>query len=130
MNTLGLIIKNYRELNNLTMQDFANKSGLSKGYISMLEKNKHPRNNKEIVPSITTFNKVAIAMGISLDQLVGMVDPDQLVGLYKEDSSSEKVSRGISIPVLNTVVAGMPIEAYEDILGYEEISRELASTGE
>lgn len=39
-------------------------------------------------------------------------------------------SKGISIPILNTVVAGMPIDAYEDILGYEEISRELAATGE
>ena len=47
-----------------------------------------------------------------------------------ESPSKQKVSKGISIPVLNTVVAGMPIEAYEDILGYEEISRELASTGE
>lgn len=46
------------------------------------------------------------------------------------NDKEEKISKGISIPILNTVVAGMPIDAYEDILGYEEISRELASTGE
>lgn len=136
MRTLGSLIKDFRDTNKLTMQDFAEKSGLSKGYISMLEKNKHPRNNKEIVPSITTFNKVAIAMELSLDQLVSMVDPNQLIGLYKDDDLThnavnvESISRGLSIPILNTVVAGMPIEAYEDILGYEEISRELAATGE
>ena len=34
------------------------------------------------------------------------------------------------IPVLGRVVAGVPIEAVEDVLGYEEIPRRLASTGE
>jgi len=35
---LGEIIKKYREENNLSMDDFVKFSGLSKGYISMLEK--------------------------------------------------------------------------------------------
>lgn len=56
------------------------------------------------------------------------VEKSNLVERRKDDAST--ISKGISIPILNTVVAGMPIDAYEDILGYEEISRELASTGE
>lgn len=36
----------------------------------------------------------------------------------------------VKIPILNTVVAGLPVAAYEDILGYEEISANLASAGE
>ncbi|MGN0703548.1 MAG: LexA family protein [Lentihominibacter sp.] len=131
--TLGELIKKYRDENNLTMQDFANMSGLSKGYISMLEKNRHPQNNKKIIPSIATFNKVANAMRTSVDQLLTKVDNNQLVDVSSEDFSDmniPKISKGISIPILNTVVAGMPIDAYEDILGYEEINRELASTGE
>ena len=47
-----------------------------------------------------------------------------------ENPTEQKNSKGLSVPILNTVVAGMPIDAYEDILGYEEISRELAATGE
>lgn len=47
-----------------------------------------------------------------------------------EDAPTHQSSKGVSIPILNTVVAGMPVDAYEDILGYEEITRELASTGE
>lgn len=131
--TLGELIKKYRDENNLTMQDFANMSGLSKGYISMLEKNRHPQNDKKIIPSIATFNKVANAMRISIEQLLTQVDNNQLVDVSGEDCPDmniPKISKGISIPILNTVVAGMPIDAYEDILGYEEISRELASTGE
>ena len=46
--TLGDLIKAYRAAHGLTMQEFANLSGLSKAYVSMLEKNKHPQNNKEL----------------------------------------------------------------------------------
>lgn len=50
--------------------------------------------------------------------------------LIEEHTTKTKLVKGVSIPILNTVVAGMPIDAYEDILGYEEISTKLASTGE
>ena len=40
--TLGELIKEYRSKNNLSMDAFADKSGISKAYISLLEKNKHP----------------------------------------------------------------------------------------
>lgn len=67
---LGEIVKNYREENKLSMRDFAKKSGLSSGYISMLEKNRNPRNGKPIIPSIETYDCVANALGISLDELL------------------------------------------------------------
>ena len=35
---LGEIIKRYRMVNKMTMQDFADASGLSKSYISIIEK--------------------------------------------------------------------------------------------
>lgn len=38
--------------------------------------------------------------------------------------------RGVRIPVLGRVVAGIPIEAVEEVLDYEEITPELAATGE
>lgn len=38
--------------------------------------------------------------------------------------------RGKKIPVLGVIPAGIPIEAIEDVLDYEEISEELASRGE
>lgn len=37
---------------------------------------------------------------------------------------------GVRIPVLGTIVAGIPIDAIEDILDYEEITPEMASCGE
>jgi len=39
-------------------------------------------------------------------------------------------SKGIRIPILGRVVAGIPIEAITDIEGYEEITPKMASLGE
>ena len=39
-------------------------------------------------------------------------------------------SKGVKIPVLGRVQAGVPIEAMEEILDYEEITSEMAATGE
>lgn len=41
-----------------------------------------------------------------------------------------KKSKGVRIPVLGNVAAGVPIEAIQEILDYEEITPELAKTGE
>lgn len=78
---LGSIIKDFREQNNLTMQEFANISRLSKGYISMLEKGKHPQNNREIIPSIETVSKIATAMNLSLNELLESIDSSQQIRL-------------------------------------------------
>jgi len=43
---------------------------------------------------------------------------------------TKKRRNGIKIPVYGYVAAGVPIEAIEDILDYEEIDEELAETGE
>ncbi|HHJ8058363.1 TPA: helix-turn-helix domain-containing protein, partial [Streptococcus pyogenes] len=55
---LGEIIKNFREEKKLSMDRFAEKSGLTKGYISMLEKNEHPKSKKPIIPTEETLLKV------------------------------------------------------------------------
>lgn len=51
--------------------------------------------------------------------------------LRKQKQNSMSASgKGVRIPVLGRVVAGIPIEAVEEILDYEEITPELAATGE
>lgn len=39
-------------------------------------------------------------------------------------------ARGVRIPVLGTVVAGLPMYASENVIDYEEITPQLAATGE
>jgi len=57
------------------------------------------------------------------------VSTDYLLG-RNEDGSIPTSTGGKWIPVLGDVAAGIPIEAVEDILDYEEISASVAATGE
>ncbi len=86
--TLGDIIKDYRNRNNLTIGEFADACSLSKGYISMLENNINPRNNKPISPTLPSISKVASGMGIELDTLLRMLDRKQPVQLTDDAGSS------------------------------------------
>ena len=74
--TLGEIIKEYRLSHAMSMDDFSKASGISKAYISLLEKNKHPKTGKPITPSITILLQSAEAMHITLDDLWLRLDPD------------------------------------------------------
>ncbi|KAF1680467.1 helix-turn-helix domain-containing protein [Veillonella sp. R32] len=76
---IGEFIKNYRELHNLSMQDFSNLTGLSKAYIGMLEKIYNPKTNQPISPSIDKLNQIAIGVGLTLDDLLKQLDSDQPV---------------------------------------------------
>ena len=53
-----------------------------------------------------------------------------LEDLLPSTKTGYPAGRGVRIPVLGRVVAGIPIEAVEEILDYEEITPELAATGE
>jgi repressor LexA len=44
--------------------------------------------------------------------------------------SNEQKRTGVKIPVLGTIPAGVPIEAIQEILDYEEISSDMAKKGE
>lgn len=72
--TLGDLIKEYRTENEMSMAEFASKSGLSKAYISLLEKNKHPKTGKEITPSIDVIKKVADTIGRDFDDVFSSID--------------------------------------------------------
>lgn len=83
--TLGDILKKYRQTNGLSMDEFAKISGLSKGYISMLENNINPRNNKPIAPTIPTLKKIATGIGTDIDTLLKTIDSAQETALSQED---------------------------------------------
>lgn len=60
--------------------------------------------------------KLSKLYNVSIDFLLG-----------QEKTQTEK---GIKIPVLGIIPAGIPIEAIEDIIDYEEIPQEMARNGE
>lgn len=86
--TLGDILKRYRMDNNISIDEFSKKSSLSKGYISMLENNINPRNNKPIAPTLPTIQKIAVGMGTDVDTLLKAIDSNQNISLKDETESS------------------------------------------
>lgn len=75
---IGDAIKQFRDARGLSMDAFAKLSGLSKAYISLLEKGVNNQGEK-LVPSITTLRKVANAMGADVNDLIGMLDEDSYI---------------------------------------------------
>lgn len=67
-------------------------------------------------PSFEMLQRIAQHFNVSVSYLMGA-----------DENPSRK---GVRIPVFGAVAAGIPIEAIEDIVDYEEIEPELAATGE
>lgn len=61
-----------------------------------------------------------------LSRLFG-VDADYILCI---DSPEKKESKYVRIPVLGRIIAGLPMEAIQEPIDWEEIPRELAATGE
>ena len=76
---LGEIIRFYRATHAMSMDDFAKISGISKSYISLLEKDKHPKTGDPITPSVSIINMAAVGMGLSFDTLFKMLNSDQTI---------------------------------------------------
>lgn len=74
----------------------------------------------KIIPSAGKVQKIADYFGIGKSDLLD--DKTSLLGKTK--------TIGITIKVLGRVAAGLPIEAVENIIDTEEISEEMAKTGE
>lgn len=72
---------------------------------------------KNSTPADDVLTKMASYFNVSRSFLLGI-----------DDEGNKK--HGIKIPVLGRVVAGIPIEAITEILDYEEITENLAATGD
>lgn len=111
----GKRLKALREECGLTQKELAEKLDLTPKAISFYE-----LGSRE--PSGDALIHMARILGTTTDYLLGN-SPDK-------SPDQKSPSRGVRIPVLGRVVAGIPIDAIEEILDYEEIPREMAATGE
>ncbi len=88
----------------------ANHLNISRTTISMWE-------SGNCQPDNDTLVKIAEYFDVSTDFLLGRI-------------TKSPNKRGVRIPVLGYVRAGIPVEAITDILDYEEIPQEMAERGE
>lgn len=93
--TLGDMIKSYRTEHDMSMDDFARASGLSKAYISMLENNKNPKTNRPIIPSIETYKKAAKGLKMNAGDLLNVFAP-----MHVQSVENEQAALGDNPPML------------------------------
>lgn len=113
--TIGEIIKEYRTKYDVTMDDFAQMCGLSKGYISMLEKNENPRTKLPIMPTTKTLQAVSATLNISVSELMDKLG--DRIGI-KNAISAESFAL---VPVIGTVRAGYGGFATDENMGSESV---------
>ena len=105
--------------NRMTPLELSQKTGIPKSSISQyMSGYSKPKSDRIYL--------ICDALGVNETWLLGYdvpMEKDNKTKLHNE-------VRGIKIPVLGSVVAGIPIEAIEEIIDYEEISEQLAKTGE
>lgn len=86
---------------------------------------------KELGYSPTTFNTWCVGKIIpSTGKIQKIADYFHIGKSDLLDDKNNFKEKGVRIPVLGSVPAGVPIEAIEDIIDYEEIDSATASKGE
>ena len=113
--TLGDLIRTFRREHNLTMEEFGRCCGLSKGYISMLEKNENPRTKKPIIPSLDTIRQVATGMQVDINDLIAALDDNQAVQVEDHLSTLPDIYpiHRRFLPLLADIACGEPIYSEE-----------------
>ena len=116
MNELGDFIKSKRLSMDLSLRDFAKLCDLSHTHIDSIEKGYDFRTGKPVRITNETLTKIAFAIDVEPSLLF-----DLSIGLVSENTK---------VPVLGRIIAGIPLEAINDIIDYEEIPKAMARLGE
>ena len=95
----------------LTLKEVADYVGVSEATVSRWESGNIANMRRDRIATLAKILKVS---------------PVEIMGIDDE----EKTHSGVMIPVLGYVRAGIPIEAVEEILDYEEISLEMSRQGD
>ena len=106
-----LKIKDFRIKKGLSQKDLAKQLGIAPNTYNQYEKNKRQ-------PDLKTLQDIADYFEVTIDDLID------------NDTNFSKKQRAIKIPVLGYVRAGIPVDAIQEILDYEEISEDMACQGD
>ena len=109
-------LKFLREQNKLSQNKLGELTGVNQTTIARWE-------NEEISPSIDNVVEISKVLQVSLPELLGndlKIDNGKILDVSKEE---------IKIPILGRIPAGTPIEAIEEILGYEKIPAKWVRNG-
>lgn len=111
--TFRINLKKYLQQKNKKQYDLAKYLNVTPATISYYIKGTY-------VPRMDKVDKIAEFFNIERSDLIG----------HNEQVYEPPKPKMIKIPVLGEVAAGIPIDAIENIIDYEEITENLAHTGE
>lgn len=94
------------EKNGIKPATLARNLGFSKNFFTEM------KSGRTKSPSARRLSAIADYFGVGVDELL-----------------NEKSSSAVKVPVYGTVPAGIPVEAIEEVMGYEEITPALAASG-
>lgn len=112
-------IKERRLIMNYTQEELAEKLGLQKSAIAKYENGRVENIKRSVIARMSEVLECSPAYLMGWDNNVGPVT-----------NGTKRKKYGTTISVLGRVAAGVPIEAIEDVIDTEEITEEMASTGE
>lgn len=113
--TLGDYIRDYRLRHEISQTTFARLCGMSKQYVSVLEKGIQPTTGKPVEPTVQTIRQVADGTGVDFGWLFSQLNQ------WANVTEDFKVGETMKIKVFGRVAAGVPMEMIEDIYDEEEI---------
>ena len=120
---LGDLIREYREKQNISQRQFADRCGLSNGYISMIEKGVNPNTGKPIIPTLPQLNKIAKGLNLSVMEMFEAVEDMPVdIGIIPNIIPLPEMRR---IPLIGTIACGAPILAEEHIEEYIDIPKHI-----
>lgn len=96
----------------ITIKELERTLGIANGYVKHVDQ-------RGTTPSMERIDLFANYFGVSRDFIAG-----------KEIPTTAQPSTGVLIPLVGRVAAGLPITAVENVIGQEEITKQLAATGE
>lgn len=109
--TSGQRITKLRKERDLQQKEVAAAIGMNRIVLNRIELGKRPLRDDEAVALADFFH-------VTTDYLL------------KGVTAQPRDKKGVRIPVLGRVVAGIPLDAIEEIIDYEEIPKSMAATGE
>ena len=119
MESISSRIQKAMDLRELRQADLVNRTGINKGALSCYISGRYQ-------PKQNNIYLLAKALDVNVEWLMGA---DVEVSHFKEATRS-KTQTPVRIPVLGRVAAGIPINAVEETIDWEEIPAEMAATGE
>ena len=134
---LGDKIKRIRLMRGLSQDELAKRCGYkARSTINKIETgiNDVPRSKIRIIAQALEIDESVLLNDQEHIEFINAQQPIQVTSSAKVISYKNglglNVQACIKIPILGTVMAGIPISAIEEIIGWEEISPKLASQGE